>query len=561
MRTLFKLPLGQGSLATLLKYNIGACLIIFLLLEIWRPCYFLTDDNLSGGFPILTEIGRHLKNGQSPFVTEYLFGGHYNMLRDIGCLQWHPFYMGPALLADTPCRFWILDAAAFLFLVLTTVGFTILAYSLRKEFCLKLPDIYVIFYTLSFVFSTYVLTVGPSWITFLGNQSALPWLALGILDKKMFRGIFLVALFTIHEILCSFAAMTMSSGICLTLFAVGVTLWKRSPRPLFSWCAGNMIGLLMLTPLLLATLDGFAHTLRLRGLPMKELSEFSIPASTFIFSFFMGNWTEPITVWLGDSNLDSLSFPYISTLLACPAAWCIVPALFGSSRWRAMEILCLGLALFLMVLIIRPHIVEAVMHHLPFLKSMRWPFREGLQFLFFIHLFLILRPTEQDVFWRLAIPLFSLAVFILPLPFIQVPTLNPLFLDRQLLFSGEAEKFWTGVKKNLKPTDEIATVINRDYWDKNHKEIPFTLLGTANFPAFFKVTCASGYSPTAPVDQIPLETRPGFWFGAFQEDQVRAILAEKPNLKLLRIERTHPLKITMSAGNGPPVDLSPYLHK
>jgi hypothetical protein len=84
-------------------------------------------------------------------------------------------------------------------------------------------------------------------------------------------------------------------------------------------------------------------------------------------------------------------------------------------------------------------------------------------------------------------------------------------------------------------------------------------LGTGNFPAFFRVRCISGYSPTAPTDQLPLKTYPGYTFGAFREDQVPAILKERPDLKLLRIGSMNPLKITMSSGSGPAVDLSPYL--
>ena len=537
----------------------GACIFLFLLLELWRPCYFLTDDNLAGSFPVYTEMGRDLKAGQTPFTSEYLFGGSYNYLRDLGAVQWHPFILIPALLADTTARFWIVDISALLFLIFTAVGFTILAYSLREELSLKIPDAYLVFYTVSFVFSSYTLTVGPSWLNFLGNQSSLPWLALGILDRKVMRGTILILLFTVHELLVAYAPLTVSGGLCLTLFAVGVARWRRSVQPLFCWCAGNLLALLILSPMLLSIMDGFAHSVRILGLPLSELSKFSIPAGTFPFSFFLGNWSEPVAIWQGDKSLETLSFPYVSSILACAAAWCLIPALFVPAPWRPLEKVCAVLAGILIVFIIRPEWLAVIMHHLPFFRSMRWPFREGMLFLFFVHLFLILRFPERPPRWQPAVVLFSLMMFLLPLPFIRVPTLNALFLDRQLLFSGEAERFWAGVKSQLKPTDEIATVINWPYWQANSKDIPYTLLDTANFPAFFRVRCISGYSPTAPTDQMPLKTYPGLWFGAFRDDQVPKILAERPDLKLLRIESTHPLKITMSTGYGPPIDLSPYL--
>ena len=122
----------KSGLSILLQRHLALFALGFLLLEIWRPFYFLTDDNLSAGFPVLTEIGRHLKAGKSPFVGDYLFGGHYNLLRDIGTIDWHPFYLASSLLADTGARFWIMDLIAFLFLLVATVGFTLLAYRLRR---------------------------------------------------------------------------------------------------------------------------------------------------------------------------------------------------------------------------------------------------------------------------------------------------------------------------------------------------------------------------------------------------------------------------------------------
>jgi hypothetical protein len=542
-----------------LAWTVGGCLLIFALLEYWRPCYFLTDDNLSGGFPLLTEMGREMRAGRAPFRSDYLFGGNYNFLRDLDAVQWHPFTMLPALLADTFARFWIIDISALLFLLLTTVGFTLLAYRLREELSLRIPDVYLVFYTLSFVFSTYVLTVGASWVTFLGNQSALPWLALGILDRKVTRGTMLVLLFTLHEILVAYPPLTVSGGLCLTLFAMGVALWRRSFQPLFCWCAGNLLAPLVLAPLFVSVMDGFGHSVRILGLPLDQLSVFNIPATLFPFSFLMGNWTEPLALWHGDKTLSTLNFPYLPSILACAAAWCVVPALFVRSPWRPLDKVCLVLCGVLVVFIMRPDWLAVTMVHLPFFRSMRWPFREVILFLFFLHLFFVLRFPERPPRGMAALAFFSLFMFLAPLPFIRVPTLNALGLDRRLLLSGQAERFWTGVKTQLKPTDEIVTVINWPYWEAHSKEIPYTLLGTANFPEYFQVRCISGYSPTAPSDQMPLKTYPGLWFGAYRDDQLPQVLAERPNLKVLRIERTQPLKITMSTGSGPEMDLTPYL--
>ena len=85
---------------------------IFAVLELWRPLFFLTDDNLDGGYPFFTEIGHHLLNGQSPFISDHLFGGHYDLLRDPTYFAWHPIYLLVSLLAGTPLHLGIIDAAA-----------------------------------------------------------------------------------------------------------------------------------------------------------------------------------------------------------------------------------------------------------------------------------------------------------------------------------------------------------------------------------------------------------------------------------------------------------------
>jgi len=125
---------GRSNLKTLLRWTIGGCLAIFILLELWRPCYFLTDDNLDASFPVFTEMGRNMKAGHTPFVSEFLFGGGYNYLRDFSATQWHPFFLVSTLLADTPARFWMIDVMALLFLLVAAAGIAVLAHSLRRSF-------------------------------------------------------------------------------------------------------------------------------------------------------------------------------------------------------------------------------------------------------------------------------------------------------------------------------------------------------------------------------------------------------------------------------------------
>jgi hypothetical protein len=559
LRKFFQTVLAQNPLSTLLKYNVGACVIIFVLLQLWRPYYFLTNDSLAGDYPVLVEMGRHMQHGESPFISNYMFGGHYDWSRDLGCLCWHPFYLLPAMLADTHEQLGMVDIISLLYLLVTTVGFTLLVYKLRKDFVLNLPDISLIFYTMSFVFSMYILSVGASWLGFLGNQSALPWLTLGILDRKLIHGVILVALVTVHQFVGSYAGMTISNSLFLTFFAAGMAVGERSFRPIFTWCTGNLMGYLIISPFLLRVLDGFSHAYRIIGFHAEALTEFNEPASIVPFSFFCGNWTEPLAKLQGDTTLTSLPIPYLSGLFACAAAWCLVPALVGSARWRPMEILCLMIAGFILLWIIRPYALAVALQHVPLLRSLRWPFREILQFTFFIHLLIILRPSFENRRLRWLVPLLSLAMFLLPLPFIRPPTLDPLLADRKAVISGDGDLFWNRVRPLLKSTDQTATVIDWQTWNAYRPEIPYSYLGTAAFPSLYRVHCLSGYSTTSPIDQVPLTTKPSFWFGAFDPTQVNTILHERPDLKLIILERMHPMRIILRSENSPDVDLTPYL--
>ncbi|MDB4793673.1 hypothetical protein OAG63_01420 [Methylacidiphilales bacterium] len=543
----------------LFKRSLLVSTVIFLLLEIWRPCYFLTDDNLSVGFPFHVELGRHLKEGQSPFFSDYLFGGHYNLLRDCFFFTWHPIDFLVSLFADTSARFWMIDMMAFFYIMMATMGFATLGSFLREEGQLKLSDTRLLFYTLSFVYSTFILTAGSSWINYLANQSSLPWLALGILHPNRYRAMGLIALVSAHQILGGQMAATISNDLFLTLFAFGVAFYRRSALMFTKWVLGNILGLVLVSPLLIPAMEGFFQSERSSGLTPGVMTIFSVPGVVIPFSFFMGNYTDPIMCFTGRAFNDALQFPYIPTLLACAAAWCLPLALFSSARWHFLEILCLGMTGLLVLFIIRPDWMTSVMIHIPLLKSMRWPFREILQLQFFIHLLLVLRPQMGTLRFQNLVATSSLALFIIPFFFIKVPTFNPLAPDRQALFSGQAERFWLQVKTHLKPADEIATVIDKNLWQTSWRQVPYSLLGTANFPAFLKVKCISGYTNTAPLDAIPLKTHPLYWFGAFDRDQLDSILRERPDLKIISLDSLTPLKITLLSSDSPAIDLTPYL--
>ena len=547
------------STRPLLIRTLLATLAIFLVLEIWRPYYFLTDDNLSVGLPFLTEMGRHLKSGQSPFYSDYLYGGHYNLLRDANYFSWSPINFIVSLLADTPGRFAMLDLIALFNILLSAAGFALLAATVRDELRPEVSDGRILFITLSYVYSTFILTTGASWANFLANQAVLPWLALGLWQTTWRRALGLLFLFSLHQALSGQSAGTISNGLILSLFAILMCFYRCSTLPLASWIIANLATLIVILPLLLPALDGFSHSHRGAGISVELLHRFAMPAGLVPISFLFGNYFE-MAAWF--ANLHDVSFflfPRMPTLLACAAAWCVFPLVCQRRPWTLLEAGCIAFIALLTLMVVRPIIITEFMSHLPVLRSMRWPFREILQLLFFYHLLLVLRPWAGSVAFQNRLACCSLALFVLPLFFNAPLTLNALSADRAVILSGSGDRYWAAFKTNLLPGESIATVMDPNIWYKSVSKVPYTLLGTADFPAYFRVPCISGYSQTPPVDQLAVPVAPYYWFGAYSPDQVPLILRSHPEVRIITVQRFDPLTMTLSPEepSDPPIKLNP----
>jgi hypothetical protein len=541
-------------LRRLLAENLGVTTLLFALLECRRPFYFLTDDNLDGGFPLLASIGRRLARGESPFVSDDVFGGHYDLLRDGTNFCWHPLYLLAALLANTPARLGIVDLIALVLVLLTAAGFVCLAHFVRAEFQLSLGDARLMLCAQSYTFSMVVLCLGSSWFDFLANYSALPWLALGILQTEWRRGLGLITLFSLHDYLGGHPAGTVSNTLFLTLFAAGVALCRGSAKPLLCWIAGCLLAAVIISPLLMPAASGFAQSARASGLDAADLSRYAMPARLLPLSWFLGVFSSYFHI---DYRFGYCPPWYTAAFASCAAAWVLVPALASRAPWRRWELLSLGLAGLAAFAVTRPDWLGALMAHLPLLRSMRWPFRELVQLVFFLHLFLILRPLGGPPAFQRVIILLGIFLYVCPLFFLPPPSLNAMETDRRLLLSGDAGRYWEKIRPLLKPGEVIVPVINPALTAGERANAPFSLIGAYNYPMLFEVVSATGYSTTAPRDQLYLTEPPFLASGVYLPAQETAIARERPNVRFITLESIRPLRITLSSPAGPPIDVTP----
>ena len=205
--------------------------------------------------------------------------------------------------------------------------------------------------------------------------------------------------------------------------------------------------------------------------------------------------------------------------------------------------------------------ITEIMIHLPLFKSMRWPFRELIQFQFFLHLFLLVRPNGLTLRARRIAAWWGTLVVVIPMIIYPLPpTFNSMNWDRELLFTGGVDHgFWEQVHPLLKPTDRIAVLIPITLYEEDRFEEPYTLMGTYNYASMMGVVNAWGYSPTVPMSQRYTKTYAFYPFGAYRPEQKAELLAEKPDLKFITLESLHPLKITLSSGDGTVIDLTPFV--
>ena len=544
---------GETSRAVLLRNNLLVSALIFAALQFWRPCFFSTDDNLDGNLPFFHEMGTRLLAGQSPFHTAHLFGGHYDLLRDPSFFMWHPVYFAISLLAGTPLHWLIVDADAFVLLMLATAGFVNLAWYLRRDLALQLSDRWVMFYALSFTYSMIALGTGASWLNFLGNYSALPWLALGIMHRDAWRGAALVALFNLHQTLAGHLEPTISSDLFFSIFALALSLIRRSVVPLRSWVAGSAVALFFILPLLLPVISGFLLTARSHGVDVTDMTDNSIPLSHFSTSLFLG-----MAFWLVHPADVTLSTTYLTALGSCAAAWCFVPALLVRP-WTRLEWLVVAMLCLISVFIVRPVWVSEIMIHLPLLKSMRWPFREFLQFQFFFHLFLLLRPPGLTQRLRGLLALLSVGLFVPPLLLHDAPTFANMQEDRQLLYSGAFDSYWNKVRPLLHPDERIAVILPPKLYKDKSWQKPYCLLGTYNYACLARVVNVWGWSQTPPRDQFDVRELPRYVFGSYTPEQRPLLAREDPAIRFMTLESLQPIRITLSSREGPPIDLTPFI--
>ena len=503
-----------------------------LLLQLWRPFFFLTCDTLTATLPVSTEAYRRLWEGRSPFYNPYLFGG-FNLLGDFGNFTlWSPLALPFSWLARTPYYYVLPDIVGTLSLVVIAGAFCWSALRLRRALDLPIATGMIVALSLSYAFTPYNFIVGASWIGFLNAQAAYPLILAGAFERDGRRALAITTAALLYAILGGhmhlFTMLLIFGGLIIVLAA-----WvQRSPRPILVWIAAGLLTVLLILPLLWPAIAGFSRTARSAGLGIGEARQNNVPLSFLSASFLLGPMAQELIdgIWIDKSDPTynlAIAFALVNLPLAGLLAW--------KRRWNTLEVGLLALGLAAAIGIARPRWLDHIMVALPLLKSLRWPFREIAVLSFLAHaLFLVsFRPLEARGLRRtvLACGLAGAGCFVLVFTSVA-PTFWLFEPDRRLIVSGEADRYWAQLRAGHAPGagfPRFALVAEPRVLLTSAREVPFSLLGAFNYASLFRVPNVTGFSVTPPPGAVRFETELGtihwFWGGIYMQWQMRRIAA------------------------------------
>ncbi len=515
-----------------------------LLLEIWRPYFYLTDDNLSGFLPGITEFCQKLWSGQWPFINDHVWGGGYNLLADpSGLSVFSPWILLFSWVALTPFYYALADLVSLCNSLAIACSFCWSAVWLRRHFQLVTPTWLIIALSLSYTFTPYNFILGSSWIGFLNGQASFPLIVVGFFCRSHGRaialqaGALLYALFGGHA--HTFVVLCLFSGFASLAISIG----QRDARPALRLIGAGVLAGLVTLPFLLPALGGFQDSPRAAGLAIEEASASRIPLFPLALSWVFG---PAAALFIGGIRMHGADPVFNLTIAFSLANLPMLAALLFVRRFNAITVsllLCFALsALFVM----RPFWLASLISHLPLLKSLQWPFREIWIMHVASHLFLVVAyrevaPKVQKSTWAVATAVFA-GVFLN-----TSPTFYLFDLDRTLVLSGSAQKYWQRlVSENGLPPHVIVSIDPR-FVLRGRDEIPFTLLGTYSFGSLFGFVTEAGYTFTVSVSKDSAGPRPYFFAGAFTPADAREAMKAHPNAWLVELTGLRPATWTITS--------------
>lgn len=519
-------------------------LIISGLLQIWRPFYYLTDDNLSQFLPSLTEFCRRLLEGRQPFVSDGVHGGDYDLLGDPFSLQ----LVGPWMflfswLSLTKFYFLIIDIISICNSLAIASAFVWMGFAVRDAEIIEISDFAIVALAISYVFTPYNLLLGSSWIGFLNGQAALPLIVVGYLQKRHLRGVLIQAGALVYTLIGGNPQVFVMLVIFSVFISLGLAMSRRTWIPVVRIGMAGIVSLIVLLPLLIPALAGFAESGRAAGLSPAEASARNIGAPLLFVTMTIGPLATLISIGFGKFLESSAQAFYIGyAVINVLFLYCVIKAVTRRSMnpLSVIFLVCLAIAL---LLVIRPVWLSEIIANLPILRALRWPFREIWIVHFFTHAFVLVmlhQITKREFVFFTAFGVAVVSMIVVS----ATPTFYEFEMDRKLVVTNVAENYWKELGKDSKTLPRIVVGIDPELMKSNRDDIPFTLLGTYNFGSLWGFTSESGYAFEGGIRANVSEggPRPYYYSGAYTVAEARKLRAQKPGVWLVELVSVKPAR-------------------
>lgn len=518
-----------------------------LALQMWRPYFYLTDDNLSGYLPGVVEFSRKLWSGQWPFISDHVYGGAFNLLADPGGLSlFSPWLLLFSWVALTPYYFALVDIVSLCNSLAIACSFGWSALWLRRHFRLAAPDWLVVALSLSYTFTPYNMIVGSSWIGFLNAQAAFPLILVGLFHPSTARGIALQVAGLFYSLFGGHAHTFVILCIFAGLVAIFVSAGARDVRPALRLIAAGMLLGLITLPLLLPSFAGFQDSPRAAGVSIEAASASRIPfvplALTYMLGPVCGRFWGGLLVH-GADPVFNLSLAFAFANLGILASLVLVRRLSVLS-WAMVA--CFAAAA---LMVTRPVWLAGLIANVPLIRSLQWPFRELWLMHFAAHTFLLLNYRAVKPLALFCVGAASTVIF--ALVFLNRPPTFYLFeLDRKLIFSGEADRYWSKLIAENGAPPRVIVGLHPVYISMARNYVPFTLLGTYNYGSLFDFVSLSGYTFTSAINDREEADKPRpYWFpGAYTPDDAMALWKDDPTVWRIDLTGLKPAEWTISYG-------------
>lgn len=515
--------------------------LFLIALEVQRPLFFLTDDNLTGATGPLCEIGRNILSGKPLFYFPNLFGG-YEAWRDPSYLAYRsPLPIAVACSTATPFRLAAMDLFAWMNILAGGGGFLFLLRVLGGRSGMPIDPAVRWIVASSYAVSGYAVIVGSSWAHFLGSYAMFPWLLAGVFMRRPVAGTVLATLALVQSVLGGQIQPTafglLFGSIWVALYAVRAREWGILAR----WVAPCFLAGLLLLPFAWQPLVAFGSSERGVGIPTADSMRFAPPWAVVLASPFLG----VASMLFGDRF--ELFFPdgwYPYGIGACAAGALLFARrssregrggarAFEFSSWVVLAVAALFCA--------KPLWLAEFQLTLPVFKAFRWPFREIMFVTFFLHLLLALR-LAAGIFRRDAWLLGAgAALFLVTIFAGGGATFCDFRHDRGLILSGVAGDYWAREKQKLPPGSRIVPAVGEVFLPHHLNLMPLVLVGGFSYPGIFNVPSVSGYSPTSIGGDSAF--RPIHHSGVFSLEQATRMLEKDPRLVVYALVGLSPVEV------------------